>query len=168
MTLLIKAIRDETERLHKNGVKLIASGNLSTLPDKVMEELNDCMDYTKNNKRLTLNLALSYSGRWDIINAVKNIAKDYKNGKINQNEITDELFSEYLVTKSIPDPDLMIRTGGDYRISNFLLWQLAYSEIYIDTIYWPDFKRNNFYKAIEEYQKRERRFGLVSEQLQKK
>lgn len=168
MKLLIKAIRDETERLHKNGVRLIASGNLESLPEKVMQELQDCMDYTKDNKKLTLNLALSYSGRWDIINAVKNIAKDYKNGKISQQEINDELFSDYLVTRSIPDPDLMIRTGGDYRISNFLLWQLAYSEIYIDTIYWPDFKRNSFYKAIAEYQKRERRFGLVSEQLQKK
>lgn len=168
MTLLIKAIRGETERLHQNGVRLIASGNLATLPEKVMAELNDCMEYTKNNKRLTLNLALSYSGRWDIINAVQNIAKDYKNGKIAQKDINDDLFSDYLVTKSIPDPDLMIRTGGDYRISNFLLWQLAYSEIYIDTVYWPDFKRNSFYKAIAEYQKRERRFGLVSEQLQKK
>ena len=116
---------------------------------------------------MTLNLALSYSGRWDIINATKKLMQDYKSGKVDIEDINDNLFSEYLVTKNIPDPDLMIRTGGEYRISNFLLWQLAYTEIYIDSVFWPQFRREHLYKAIEEYQKRERRFGLVSEQLKK-
>ncbi len=116
---------------------------------------------------MTLNLALSYSGRWDILNATKKLMQDYKSGKVDLEDINDNLFSEYLVTKNIPDPDLMIRTGGEYRISNFLLWQLAYTEIYIDSVFWPQFRREHLYKAIEEYQKRERRFGLVSEQLKK-
>lgn len=167
MKLLIKGLRDEADRLHKNNIKLIATGNLDKLPDRVHEELNDAMKKTRDNKKMTLNLALSYSGRWDIINAVKNLFNDCKNGKINQDDIDDKLFSDYLVTKDIPDPDLMIRTGGEYRISNFLLWQLAYTEIYIDNIFWPQFRRESLYKAIEVYQSRERRFGMVSEQLKK-
>jgi undecaprenyl diphosphate synthase len=125
------------------------------------------MEKTKDNKLMTLNLALSYSGRWDIINATKKLMQDYKSGKVDIEEINDNLFSDYLETKNIPDPDLMIRTGGEYRISNFLLWQLAYTEIYIDSVFWPQFRREHLYKAIEEYQKRERRFGMVSEQLKK-
>ena len=167
MKLLIKGLRDEADRLHKNNIKLIATGNLDKLPDRVHEELNDAMFKTKNNKKMTLNLALSYSGRWDIINAVRNLFEDCSEGKIKKEDIDDKLFSEYLVTKNIPDPDLMIRTGGEYRISNFLLWQLAYTEIYIDTIFWPQFRRESLYKAIEIYQTRERRFGMVSEQLKK-
>lgn len=167
MKLLIKALKDETDRLHQNDVKLIATGNLEKLPDRVHKELVDAMEKTKNNKLMTLNLALSYSGRWDIINATKKIMDDFKSGKINKDDLNDELFSGYLVTADIPDPDLMIRTGGEYRISNFLLWQLAYTEIYIDSVFWPQFRRKHLYKAIEEYQKRERRFGLVSEQLKK-
>lgn len=165
MKLLIKGLRDETDRLHKNNIKLIATGNLDKLPLRVHEELNDAMEKTRNNKKMTLNLALSYSGRWDIINAVKNLYVDCQNGRIKYENIDDELFSNYLVTKNIPDPDLMIRTGGEYRISNFLLWQLAYTEIYIEKIFWPQFRRESLYKAIEVYQKRERRFGMVSEQL---
>jgi len=168
MKLLIKALKDETDRLHENDVKLIATGNLDKLPDRVHQELVDGMEKTKNNKLMTLNLALSYSGRWDIINAIHKIYDDCKNNVISIEDITEKNFSDYLVTKDIPDPDLMIRTGGEYRISNFLLWQLAYSEIYIDTVFWPQFRREHLYKAIEEYQKRERRFGLVSEQLKKK
>jgi len=167
MKLLIKSIRTETDRLNQNDVKLIATGNLSNLPEKVLNELYEAMEITKNNKLMTLNLALSYSGRWDIINAVKEIIKEQNESKIDLESINEKKFSEYLVTKNIPDPDLLIRTGGEFRISNFLLWQLAYSEIYIDNNYWPDFKRNQFYKAISDYQKRERRFGLTSEQLQK-
>ncbi len=168
MKLLIKALKDETDRLHENDVRLIATGNLDKLPDRVHQELIDAMEKTKNNKLMTLNLALSYSGRWDIINAIHKIYNDCKNKVISIEDINEKSFSDYLVTKNIPDPDLMIRTGGEYRISNFLLWQLAYSEIYIDSVFWPKFRREHLYKAIEEYQKRERRFGLVSEQLKKK
>jgi undecaprenyl diphosphate synthase len=168
MKLLIKALRDETDRLHENNVRLIATGDLGTLPDKVRKELMDAMYKTRNNKLMTLNLALSYSGRWDIINAVKKICKEYKESKIDINDISENKFSEYLATQNIPDPDLLIRTGGEFRISNFLLWQCAYSEIFIEQKYWPEYRRNDYYKAISDYQKRERRFGLVSEQLKEK
>lgn len=167
MKLLIRSIRNETERLNQNDVRLIATGNLEHLPDKVLKELHEAMDSTKNNKLMTLNLALSYSGRWDILNAVKNIVKEQIESNTDIESITEKDFSRYLVTKDIPDPDLLIRTGGEFRISNFLLWQIAYSEIYIDKNFWPDFKRKQFYNAISEYQKRERRFGLTSEQLTK-
>lgn len=167
MKLLIKALRDETDRLHENNVRLIATGDLMTLPEKVRKELYDAMEKTKDNKLMTLNLALSYSGRWDILNAVKKICVDFKQSKIELNNIDDKKFSRYLATGNIPDPDLLIRTGGEFRISNFLLWQCAYSEIYIEQKYWPEFRRSDYYKAIREYQKRERRFGLVSEQLNK-
>lgn len=168
MKLLIKALQDETDRLHENDVKLIATGNLDTLPDVVLKELLDAIEKTKNNKRMTLNLALSYSGRWDIVRAVKNIYNDYGNSEQLINNLNEEKFSEYLATKNLPDPDLLIRTGGDYRISNFLLWQLAYTEIFIEQRFWPEYRRKHLYKAITEYQNRERRFGLVSEQIKKK
>ncbi|HEX2786337.1 MAG TPA: isoprenyl transferase [Ignavibacteria bacterium] len=162
MKLLIKTLRKETERLHKNGVRLISTGNLKELPEQVYNELQDSMKKTKDNQGLVLNLALNYSGRWEIVNTVKKILND----KIPIKDIDEKLFSSYLETAEIPDPDLLIRTGGDYRISNFLLWQTAYSEIYIEDIYWPDFKRDYLYKAIKEYQRRERRFGMISEQIQ--
>lgn len=165
MKLLIRSIRDETDRLNQNDVRLVATGNLDNLPVRVLKELQDAMEITKDNKLMTLNLALSYSGRWDILNAVKKILKEQIESKIDLESINDRTFSKYLVTGDIPDPDLMIRTGGEYRISNFLLWQLAYSEIYIEDNFWPEFKRAQFYKAISEYQKRERRFGLTTEQL---
>ena len=168
MKLLIKALQDETDRLHENDVKLISMGTLETLPRIVLQELNDAIEKTKNNKQMTLNLALSYSGRWDIVNAVKNIHKDFGNSKQLYDNLNEEKFSEYLATKNIPDPDLLIRTGGDYRISNFLLWQLAYTEIYIEQRFWPEYRRKNLYQAITEYQKRERRFGMVSEQIKRK
>jgi len=168
MKLLIKALQDETDRLHENDVKLISMGTLETLPRIVLQELNDAIEKTKNNKRMTLNLALSYSGKWDIINAVKNIQKDFGNSKKLYDNLNEEKFSEYLATKNIPDPDLLIRTGGDYRISNFLLWQLAYTEIYIEQRFWPEYRRKYLYQAITEYQKRERRFGMVSEQIKRK
>jgi len=165
MKLLIRSIRDETDRLNQNDVRLIATGDLDNLPEKVRKELADAMQTTKENKLMTLNLALSYSGRWDILNAVKKIAKEHKKTGLDLTNLSEEIFSGYLATKNLPDPDLLIRTGGEFRISNFLLWQLAYSEIYIDNCYWPDFKRNNLYKAIYDFQKRERRFGLTSEQI---
>ena len=168
MKLLIRALKDETDRLHENNVKLITTGDVSTLPDRVLKELLDAIEKTKNNKLMTLNLALSYSGKWDIVNAFKNMYQDLQNHKLNFFDISEKKVSEYLSTANIPDPDLLIRTGGDFRISNFLLWQIAYSEIYIEKVFWPDFRREHYYEAIREYQKRERRFGLVSEQLKKK
>jgi undecaprenyl diphosphate synthase len=168
MKLLISSIRSETDRLMQNDVKLIATGNLDNLPGNVLDELNDSMEKTKNNKLMTLNLALSYSGRWDIISAVKKILAEQNKGDFDLSNLNETTFSGFLATSGLPDPDLMIRTGGDFRISNFLLWQIAYSEIVIDHNYWPDFKRNQYYKAITEYQSRERRFGMTSEQLKKK
>ncbi|HEY5535838.1 MAG TPA: isoprenyl transferase [Ignavibacteria bacterium] len=167
MKLLIKALKDETDRLHQNDVRLISTGDLTTLPDKVHKELIDAIEKTRNNKLMTLNLALSYSGRWDIVNAVKKMYHDFKNNKLTYENINEKKISEYLVTNGIPDPDLLIRTGGDYRISNFLLWQIAYTEIYIEKVFWPEYRRENYYKAITEFQRRERRFGMVSEQIKK-
>lgn len=165
MKLLIRALKDETDNLNKNNVKFICTGDLEKLPEDVLHELLDAIEKTKNNTLLTLNLALSYSGRWDIVNAAKKLAQDAIDKKINVGDIDEELFAGYLALKDIPDPDLLIRTGGDYRISNFLLWQAAYSELYIEDSYWPEFRRNLLYKAIIEYQKRERRYGMISEQL---
>lgn len=167
MRLLIKALKDETDKLHENNVRLTAVGDLSVLPERVMRELNDGIEKTKNNKLMTLVLALSYSGRWDIINAVKNIAHDYKSSHLKLSDINENLFGKYLVTKDIPEPDLLIRTGGDYRISNFLLWESAYTEFYFDKHYWPDFRRKCLYDAIREYQGRERRYGMTTKQIQK-
>lgn len=168
MRLLIKALKDETDKLHENNVKLTAIGDMSYLPQQVMRELNDAIEKTRNNKLMTLVLALSYSGRWDILNAVKKIAGQYKNSEINLNDIDEKLFTASLVTKDIPEPDLLIRTGGDYRISNFLLWESAYTEFYFDSHYWPEFRRNCLYDAVREYQGRERRYGMTTKQIQKK
>lgn len=168
MTLLIKSLRNETDKLHENNVRLMAIGDMSVLPPKVLNELNEAIEKTRNNKLMTLVLALSYSGRWDILNAVKNIASDSRNGKINPPDITEKMFSEYLVTDGIPNPDLLIRTGGDYRISNFLLWEAAYAEFYFDKTYWPEFRREQLYEAVTEYQNRERRFGMTTKQVQTK
>jgi undecaprenyl diphosphate synthase len=168
MKLLIKTLRSETEKLHKNDIKLMAIGDIDSLPKEVRQELKDAMEKTKNNKRMVLNLALSYSGRWEIIEAVKEIARDVKKGKVKIEEIDDKLFSNYLKTAGIPDPDLLIRTSGELRISNFLLWQIAYTELYITDCLWPDFRRKHLYEAIRDYQRRERRFGMTSEQIKKK
>ncbi|HEY3252174.1 MAG TPA: isoprenyl transferase [Ignavibacteria bacterium] len=165
MRLLIKSLRDETDKLHENNVRLWAIGDMSFLPQQVMKELTDAMEKTRNNKRMTLVLALSYSGRWDILNAVKEIASDFKKGTINKGEINEKLFSNYLVTQGIPEPDLLIRTGGDYRISNFLLWECAYTEFYFSKVYWPDFRRNDLYDSIREFQSRERRYGMTTKQI---
>jgi len=168
MKLLIKTLRSETEKLHKNDIKLMAIGDIDSLPREVRQELKEAMEKTKNNKRMVLNLALSYSGRWEIIEAVKEIARDVKKGKVKIEEIDDKLFSNYLKTAGIPDPDLLIRTSGELRISNFLLWQIAYTELYITDCLWPDFRRKHLYEAIRDYQRRERRFGMTSEQIKKK
>jgi len=168
MRLLINSLRDETDKLHENNVRLMAVGDMSSLPKQVLHELNEAIEKTRNNKLMTLVLALSYSGRWDILNAVKKIATEYKKGDINLGGINEKIFSDSLVTDGIPDPDLLIRTGGDYRISNFLLWESAYTELYFVQTFWPEFRRRHLYDAITEFQRRERRFGMTTKQIQTK
>lgn len=161
MKLLVQSLRDEADRLKDNDIKLITIGQIERLPAKCQRQLQEVKDLTKDNKRMQLCLALSYSGRWDITEAVKHIAKEVENGNINPDQIDDNLIGSYLSTAAIPDPDLIIRTSGEYRISNFLLWQLAYSELFITETYWPDFRRDELYRAIFSYQKRDRRYGKV-------
>lgn len=168
MRLLMCALRDETDKLYQNNVRVHAIGEISSLPQEVQDELFEAIEKTKHNTGLNLLLALSYSGRWDLTQAVKQIAYEVKNGTLHPNQISDQLIANNLSTKGIPEPDLLIRTSGEFRISNFLLWQLAYTEIYISDCLWPDFRRRELYKAIRDYQRRERRFGLVSEQIQAK
>ncbi len=163
MTLLVSAINKETKTLMDNNIRLSTIGDTESLPSKAKKELAEAIDKTKGNTRMTLVLALSYSGRWDILNAVNEITNM---GVVNE-KITEEQFQQYLSTKSVPDPELLIRTSGEYRISNFLLWQIAYSELYFTDTLWPDFRRADLYKAILNYQSRERRFGKTTEQLQK-
>lgn len=165
MKLLVSTLKKELKDLQKKNVKLIAIGNLNDLPAKVKEELLDGVEKTSTNTGLIVNLALSYSSRLEIINAVKNITIKVKNNEISPDEINEETISSHLYTSSLPDPDLLIRTSGEMRISNFLLWQLAYTEIYITDTLWPDFREDEFYKAIIDYFKRERRFGKISEQI---
>jgi undecaprenyl diphosphate synthase len=166
MRLLISTLRKELQELHKKNVKLTAIGNLNDLPAPVRDELIDAIHYTRYNTGLVLNLALSYSGREEIVDAIKSIAEDVKSGRISIEDITEELISNYLYTAHMPDPDLLIRTSGEMRISNFLLYQVAYTEIYITRTLWPDFRKQEFYDALLHYLKRERRFGMVSEQIQ--
>lgn len=166
MDLLVQTISNEIESLNKNEVRLMSIGDANALPDRCRAELKSAIDKTKENKGTTLILALNYSSKSEIKTAIKQIAQRYKDGEIGLDEITDELVSNHLYTAGIPDPELMIRTSGEIRISNFLLWQLAYSELHFTTKFWPDFKKEDFYQAIYEYQHRERRFGKVSEQLQ--
>jgi len=161
MKLLVQSLRDEADRLNNNDIKLVTIGQIERLPKKCQRQLREVKELTKDNSRMELCLALSYSGRWDITEAVKQIAKEVQDGKILPNEINDDLIGCYLSTASTPDPDLIIRTSGEYRISNFLLWQLAYSELYITKTYWPDFRRDELYQAIYSFQKRDRRYGKV-------
>ena len=162
MTLLVSTINKETKTLMENNVKLITIGFTESLPQKANKELNEAIKKTEKNSGMTLTLALSYSGRWDIINAVKNIIID----KVDSNNLNEKVFQQYLTTKNVPDPELLIRTGGEFRISNFLLWQIAYSELYFSNTYWPDFKKKDVEDAILNYQKRERRFGKITEKIQ--
>ena len=159
MELLIDTIERETPTLNKNNVRLMAIGDLSRLPGSAGEKLKRCINQTSSNTGLALVLALSYSSRWEITNAVKNICKEVSEGKYSIEDIDNELISSHLTTNSIPDPDLLIRTSGEERVSNFLLWQIAYSELYFTKKHWPEFKKENFYEAIYEFQQRERRFG---------
>ena len=167
MELLIHTIAQEKPTLNKNDVRLMAIGNLKSLPPACHAELMEAIEDTKNNKRMSLVLALSYSSKWEITEAVKVISEKVKSGKLDAEAITEQVISDHLTTKGIPDPELMIRTSGEYRISNYLLWQLAYAELYFTEKLWPDFRREDLFEAIADYQKRERRFGMVSEQLSK-
>lgn len=159
MELLVDTIEKETPTLNNNNVRLLAIGDLKRLPGNLEEKLMRCINSTAKNTGLSLVLALSYSSRWEILNAVKCIVADVQNGNISIEDINETRFDSYLTTAGIPDPDLMIRTSGELRISNFLLWQLAYTELYFSEIKWPDFRKENFYEAIVSFQERERRFG---------
>ena len=165
MRLLLKALKDETDRLHTNNVRIQAIGEIEALPAEVRQELNEDIRKTRDNTGLRLTLALSYSGRWDMTEAMKRIAEEVRSGRYAAGAVDEECISAHLSTAGMPDPDLLIRTSGEMRVSNFLLWQLAYSEIVITPRFWPAFRRNDLYEAVSEYQRRERRFGMVSEQL---
>ena len=165
MKLLVETLRDEFEDLLNNNIKLNAIGNLSLLPVNVQKELKDIIFETSNNSGMTLTLALSYGSRQELINAVKEISLKVKNDLIDVEKIDDSLIKNNLYSPSLPDVDLLIRTSGEKRISNFLLWQIAYSELYFTDIYWPDFDENEFINALIEFKKRERRFGKTSKQL---
>ena len=165
MSLLVSSIHNETPDLMKNNIRLTAIGDLSRLEDGVRMALQDCIIQTSGNTGTTLILAMSYSSRWEIVNTVKQLVNMAKEGHIENQDITEAFFSQYLTTRGIPDPDLLIRTGGEKRISNFLLWQLSYSELYFTDVFWPEFREDELYKAILYYQQRERRFGKTSEQL---
>jgi undecaprenyl diphosphate synthase len=165
MDLLVRSIANEVAELNASGVKLTAIGDLDGLPGSCQEELFQAMEKTKDNKEITLVLALNYSSKWEILNAAKQLAKDYKSDDIDLKDVNYQVFNQYLSTKQIPDPDLLIRTSGEHRVSNFLLWQIAYTEFHFTNVLWPDFKKKDLYKAVLDYQQRERRFGMVSEQL---
>jgi len=165
MKLLVQTIHREIKTLHDNNIKLQAIGNLDSLPDVTHKELTEAIRQTKDHKRMTLTLALSYSSRWELTETARKIATEAMAGKIKPEKIDQKMFSSYLATVRMPDPELLIRTSGEYRISNFLLWQIAYAELYFTQKYWPDFRKEDLYEAIADFQKRERRFGKTSEQI---
>jgi undecaprenyl diphosphate synthase len=165
MNLLVQSITQELDSMNEQGVKLETIGDIDNLPNSCQLALKDAIDKTKNNDKLTLILALSYSSRWEITNAITNIALQIEANKLSSNEINEDLISSYLSTSNFPDPELLIRTSGENRISNFLMWQLAYTELFFTDILWPDFDKECFFKAIVDFQKRERRFGKTTEQL---
>ncbi len=167
MSLLEKYLDKETKQLNKQGIRLEIIGDLDLLNPSLKAKVLQAREETKNNERMILNMALSYGGRDEIVNAVKKIIREIRENKINIENINKGFFSNYLYTAGLPDPDLLIRTSGEYRISNFLLWQMAYTELYFTNILWPDFTKEHLLKAIATYQKRERRFGLTSEQINK-
>ncbi len=165
MELLVNTIRQEVESLNKNNIRLHVIGDMSMLPDYARHELEEALEMTSKNKGLNLIMALSYSGRWELLNAVKNIANEVKKGRLNVEAIDQDTLQKFLCTSQFPDPELMIRTSGEFRISNFLLYQLAYAELYFTPVRWPDFRKEDLYQAILDYQGRERRFGKTSEQV---
>jgi undecaprenyl diphosphate synthase len=168
MNLLVRYLRSEEKELMDNGIRLTAIGNIAALPDRVKKTLQKTMDKTAGNREMTLVLALNYGGRDEILEAVRKALAERDQGKLVTGKLTPELFSSYLYTAGIPDPDLLIRTSGEYRVSNFLLWQTAYTEFFFTDVLWPDFSEEHLTEAISDYQRRERRFGLTSEQLQRK
>ena len=165
MELLAETIRKETETLNKNNIRLHVIGDTKMLPDYARKQLEESLEITSKNTGLNLIMALSYSSRWELLQAVKNIAEDVKAGKLDPAVISQDTLQQYLTTSQLPDPELMIRTSGEYRISNFLLYQLAYAELYFTQVRWPDFRKENLYEAILDYQKRERRFGKTGDQI---
>ncbi len=165
MELLVSTIRKEVESLDKNNIRLHVIGDMQMLPESARHELQEALDFTKDNTGLNLIMALSYSGRWELLNAVKNIAQDVKANKLDPAAIDQNTLQQYLCTGDFPDPELMIRTSGEFRISNFLLYQLAYAELYFTNVRWPDFRKENLYEAILDFQGRERRYGKTSEQV---
>ena len=165
MNLLVKTIEAETPTLAKNNVKLLTIGDTSRMPKETASRLQQCIEQTANNTGLHLVLALSYSSRWEITEAIRNMVNDGQNGKLTAANIDENTINSYLTTANIPDPELLIRTSGEYRISNFLLWQIAYTELYFTEVLWPDFRKDDLYQAIVNYQSRERRFGKTSEQV---
>lgn len=165
MQLLVKTINEETATLNDNNIRLLAIGDFESLPLDCYDGLMEAMEKTKNNDRMSLILALSYSSRWELNNAMKKMAKDVESGELIHADINQEKISSYLTTADFPDPELLIRTSGEYRISNFMLWQIAYSELYFTNTLWPDFRKEDLYEAILDYQCRERRFGKTSEQI---
>ncbi len=167
MKLLVKTIDKETKTLNKNNIRLNAIGDLNSLPPASYKQLMKSIDDTAGNTRMTLTLALSYSSRWEIVDAVKKIVEKIKTNDISAESINQELFSSFLNTNNLPDPELLIRTSGENRISNFLLWQIAYAELYFTDTLWPDFRKEDLYKALIDFQGRERRFGKTSEQINK-
>jgi undecaprenyl diphosphate synthase len=168
MTLLVSTINKETKTLMDNNIRLKTIGNIEAMPQSVAHNLRAAIDKTKKNTGLTLILALSYSSRWEILNAVKNLAEDVREGKIDPEDVDQDIFEAYLTTSGIPDPELLIRTSGEFRVSNYLLWQIAYTELYFTPTLWPDFRREHLFQAIADYQCRERRFGKISEQVAEK
>ena len=165
MDLLVYFITKETPKLLKNGIRLQTIGETERLPERTRNALYKCMEETASGEKLTLVVALSYSSRWELTKAAKDIAADVKNGVLDGNSITEETINNYLATKNMPDVDLLIRTGGEIRISNFMLWQLAYTEFYFTEKLWPDFRKEDLFEAIGDFQRRERRFGKTSEQI---
>lgn len=161
MELLVRTLRKEAERLNENNIRLGVLGDLSRLPKRGQDEMKEAIELTSNNTRMTLNLALSYSGRWELVQATRHIASRVEQQEITVNDISEELIGQELETRSLPDPDLLIRTGGETRVSNFLLWQIAYAELYFTETFWPEFRRKQLYAAIEDFQDRDRRFGRV-------
>ncbi|MBR3724954.1 MAG: isoprenyl transferase [Bacteroidales bacterium] len=165
MELLIKAVRDETKTLMDNNVRLQTIGDTNRIPEKSRSKLMECIDTTAGNTAMTLVLALSYSSRWEVAQALRALCSDARDGRIQPADIDEETLRRYLVTKDYPDPDLLIRTGGELRISNFLLWQMAYTELYFSEQLWPDFRHEDFYSAVYDYQNRQRRFGKTGDQV---
>lgn len=165
MDILVTTIREELETMNKNNIRLGMIGDANRLPAQTRKALLEGIENTRNNTRMTLTLALNYSSRWELTQAMRKVAQLAAEGKVRPEDISEEMVSSWLTTANMPDPELLIRTSGEHRISNFLLWQIAYAELYFSNVYWPDFEREDFYQAIVDFQHRERRFGKISEQL---